>query len=440
VRIHDAIAPSSKSFDGTAPTVSNAHRWWIVFLLFLASLINYLDRATVSMALPLISRELVLGPETKGLLLSAFFWSYAAMQIPVGWCADRFNLRWFYAGAFTLWSLAQGLTGLATGLGTMIACRVALGVGESIYLPGGTKIVSLLFRHEERGLPSGLFDSGTRTGLVAGGLLLPWLLVHYGWRRTFLLVGLSALVWLVPWLLVTPARLRGNTPAAEQQSVPHGAGPGLAAGTPLQRLGVQVLRILALLGNRNLVGICLGFFCFDYYWYLLVGWLPDYLVTVRHLTILRAGIYTALPFFVFGISEPIGGWIADRLIKRGWDETRTRKGIVTVAFLTGLLLIPAARVETATAAIILVIGGSLVGLATGNLIVILQCCAPQDHVGVWTGWENFAGNVAGVVAPLATGFLIARTGSYTPGFALAAGVLVAGLASYWFIVGELRST
>jgi MFS transporter, ACS family, D-galactonate transporter len=472
VAIHNAAGQSSESLDGTAPVISNAHRWWVVFLLFLASLINYLDRATVSLALPLLSRDLSLGPETKGLLLSAFFWSYAAMQIPIGWCADRLNLRWLYAGAFALWSLAQGLTGLAMGLGTLVACRLALGVGESIYLPGGTKIVSLLFRHEERGLPSGLFDFGTRTGLVVGGFLIPWLLVHYGWRRTFLLVGLSALPWLVPWMLVTPARLQGNSPEPAQplmngfspkresdrttalsplgERVASGASrvtgshqpssnQRLAAGTALQRLGVQVLRVLALLRNRNLVGICLGFFCFDYYWYLLVGWLPDYLVTVRHLTILRAGIYAALPFFVFGISEPFGGWIADRLIKRGWDETRTRKGIVSVAFLTGLLLVPAARVETATAAIILVIGGSLVGLATGNLIVILQSCAPSDQVGVWTGWENFAGNVGGVVAPLATGFLIARTGSYAPGFALAAGVLLAGLVSYWFIVGRLRS-
>jgi len=436
VGIHN-IAPSSQPIDDTAPGISTAHRWGVVFLLFLASLINYLDRATVSMALPLLSRDLSLGPETKGLLLSAFFWSYAAMQIPIGWCADRLNLRWLYAGAFALWSLAQGLTGLATGLGSLIACRLALGVGESIYLPGGTKIVSLLFRHEERGLPSGLFDFGTRTGLVVGGFLIPWLLVHYGWRRTFLLVGLSALPWLVPWMLVTPARLQGND--AKPQRVTDRARSGRVAGTALQRLGVHVLRVLALLRNRNLVGICLGFFCFDYYWYLLVTWLPDYLVTVRHLTILRAGIYTALPFFVFGISEPIGGWIADRLIKLGWDETRTRKGIVTVAFLPGLLLIPAARVETATAAIILVIGGSLVGLATGNLIVILQSCAPSDQVGVWTGWENFAGNVGGVVAPLATGFLIARTGSYAPGFALGAVLLLAGLFSYWFIVGELKS-
>jgi MFS family permease len=476
--IPNATSASFPSLDNTAPAISNAHRWWIVWLLFIASLINYVDRATISMALPLLSHELGLEPVTKGLLLSAFFVSYAAMQVPIGWCADRFNLRWLYAGAFTLWSLAQGLTGLATGLGTLIACRIALGVGESIYLPGGTKIVSLLFSHEERGLPSGLFDCGTRAGLVLAGLVIPSLLDRYGWRRTFLVVGLSALAWLVPWMLATPKRLRGNArksaeslkngsipsheshPASAFSPLPsdsaHGPEPvegrekvatsqspesrveGAVVTTSLERLGMHVLNAMALLRNRNLVGICAGFFCFDYYWYLLVTWLPDYLVTVRHLTMLRMGIYSALPFAVFGISEPVGGWIADRFIKLGWNETRTRKGIVTVAFLTGLLLIPASRVQTATAAIILVMGGSLVGLATGNLIVILQCCAPPDRVGEWTGWENFAGNVAGVAAPLATGFLISRTGSYAPGFALAAGVLLAGLLSYWFIVGELK--
>ena len=156
------------------------------------------------------------------------------------------------------------------------------------------------------------------------------------------------------------------------------------------------------------------------------------------MTILKAGLYASLPYFVFAISEPIGGWIADRLIRWGWDETRARKGVVTVAFITGLLLIPAARVQNAHAAIILVMGASLVGLASGNLFGILQSCAPPEDVGVWTGFENFAGNVGGVIAPAATGLLIARTGSYLPGFALAVLVLLTGLLAYWFIVGELK--
>jgi nitrate/nitrite transporter NarK len=142
---------------------------------------------------------------------------------------------------------------------------------------------------------------------------------------------------------------------------------------------------------------------------------------------------------VWGISEPVGGWIADRLVRWGWDETRSRKGLITVAFVTGLLLIPAALVRNPHAAIIFLMGASLVGLATGNLFAIVQSCAPPEDVGVWTGFENFAGNVGGIIAPTATGLLIARTGSYVPGFVLAALVLVTGLLAYWFIVGKLNA-
>ena len=194
---------------------------------------------------------------------------------------------------------------------------------------------------------------------------------------------------------------------------------------------------MILLTNRNLLGVCLGFFCFDYYWYFLVNWLPDYLVTSRGLTIVKAGIYAALPYFVFGLSEPIGGWIADRLIRAGWTETRARKGIVTIAFLTGLLLIPAARVTTPGTAVMLIIGGCLVGLATGNLLVILQSCAPPNEVGLWTGIYNFVGNLAGILSPLITGVLIAKTGSYTWPFVLAAAAHRVGPLAFWFIVGDL---
>ena len=400
------------------PIVSNSRRWWIVGLLFTASLINYLDRAAISFALPLISKDFHLTPETKGLLLSSFFWSYALMQVPIGWCADRFNLRWLYAGAFTLWSLAQGLTGLAGSLQVLIGFRILLGIGESIYLPGGTKIVSLLFAGKDRGLPSGLFDFGTRTGLILEGILVPWLLVRYGWRHTFLLLGFTALVWIIPWLWVFPRQLRKpvNTSAASTARAPF--------------------RWNALL-NRNLLGICLGFFCFDYYWYVLVTWLPDYLVTVRHLSIVQTGIYGSLVFFVFGVSEPVGGWLADKLIGRGWDETRTRKGIVTVAFFMGLFMFAAMRATETGTAVWFLVAASLVGLATGNLLVILQCCAPFDKVGIWTGAENFAGNLAGIVAPLAVGWLIRRSGSYVPGFELGVFVLLLGLPFYWFVVGDL---
>jgi len=396
----------------------NQQRWSIVSLLFVASLINYLDRAAISFALPLISIDFRLTAQSKGLLLSSFFWSYALMQLPIGWFADRFNLRWLYAGAFAIWSFAQGLTGLAGSFVALVAFRILLGVGESIYLPGGTKIVSLLFAPGERGLPSGLFDFGTRTGLVLEGLLVPWLLVHFGWRRTFLSLGFAALAWIVPWFLIFPRRL-----------------PPVKTNRPTD---LSLREALGTLLDRNLAGICLGFFAFDYYWYVLVTWLPDYLVNVRQLSIVQAGFYASLVFFTFGIAEPIGGWIGDSLIRRGWDETRTRKGIVTIAFAMGVFLILAMHTAHTGIAVVLLIGGALVGLATGNLLAILQSCAPAEAVGIWTGAENFAGNLAGIIAPLAVGFLIAWRGSHVPGFELASVVLFAGVLAYWLVVGELK--
>jgi MFS family permease len=415
-----SAAGSSASLPDVDLRLTNARRWTIVGLLFTASLINYFDRATISFALPLISKELQLGPEAKGVLLSAFFWSYALLQIPMGVLADRMNLRWLYAAAFTLWSISQGLIGFATGLGTLILFRMLLGVGEAIYLPGGSKVVSLLFRPAERGLPSGLFDAGTRTGLVVEGVLVPWMLIHYGWRASFSIVGFAALLWLIPWFLITPTQLRGPD-----------RGNASRSGSFIRSVGELVT-------NRNLLGVCLSFFSFDYYWYFLVNWLPDYLVTSRGLTILNAGLYAALPYFVFGASEPIGGWIADRLVHRGWSETRARKGVVTFAFLTGLLLIPAARVDDPRTAVALIIGGCLVGLATGNLLVILQSCAPPAKIGLWTGVYNFVGNIAGILSPLVTGLLIDRTGSYTAPFVLAASLIAVGPLALWTIVGELE--
>jgi MFS transporter, ACS family, D-galactonate transporter len=401
------------------PTFSDKRRWSIVGLLFVASLINYLDRAAISFALPVISKDFHLTPQSKGLLLSAFFWSYALMQIPIGWCADRLNLRWLYAAAFTIWSFAQAVTGLVGSFAMLLIFRTLLGIGESIYLPGGTKIVSLLFSPRQRGLPSGLFDFGTRTGLVLEGILVPWLLVVVGWRHTFVILGFTGLVWLVPWLSVFPRQFEPANPNLDSTQT---------ASRPIGRT----------LFNRNLIGICFGFFCFDYYWYVLVTWLPDYLVTVRHLSIVRAGFLASLAFFTFGISEPLGGWIADTLIRRTLDETATRKIIVTVAFSMGVFLIAAMHATRTGVAIWLLIGASLVGLATGNLIAILQSCAPLEAVGIWTGAENFAGNLAGIVAPLAVGFLITSRGSYVPGFELASIILFAGVLAYWFVVGDLK--
>ena len=418
------IAPTDTSASSSALlAVSNKRRWTIVWLLFAASLINYFDRQTLAYAMPLIAKDFRLDEVQQGLLMSAFFWTYTALQIPIGLWADRVNLRWLYAGAFALWSFAQGLTGFAGSVGMLIACRMLLGIGESIYLVGGTKVVSLLFPLSQRGLPCGLFDAGTRTGLVLEGLTIGFMLQAFGWRTTFIVVGFAAFIWLIPWFLATPAQMRDTRPV-EAQARPRITWSGFAT----------------LLRNRDLFGVLLGFFCFDYYWYFLISWLPNYFVKVRQVTILEAGIRASLPFLVFGICQPLGGWIADRLIRRGWDPARTRKMIISFAFLSGLLIIPAAYTTSKDVALLLISGGCLVGLSAANQLVLLQGCTPPGQVGLAVGVYNFVGNIAGIVAPIITGFVIKFSGgSYTAAFIVAAVMLAASQLSYWFIVGPMRS-
>jgi MFS family permease len=386
-------------------------RWMVAALLFLSGLINYLDRTIVSVALPVIAGDLHLGPAKMGILLSAFFWSYALMQVPIGWLSDRFNIRWLYAVAFAMWSLTCGVTGSAGSLGVMIALRILLGIGESIYLPGGMKIVSVLFHSKDRGLASGLINCGTRAGLAFGAPLIASLVVAFGWKNAFFIVGFSALIWLVPWLSIFPS---GANTAEYVQGARAKWRPG--------RL------------DRNLLGMSLGHIGYGYYFYLMVTWLPSYLVQSRHLALKTAGGYAVAPYLVFAVGEPVGGWIADRLVAIGWDEIYSRKLIITASYLTSILLIPAALVADNLASVFLLAGASLVGLSTGNIFALLQRLTPEGEVGFSTGFLNLAGNLSGVVAPLATGFLTAQTGSYSPAFVVGVVVLLSALPTYWWIV------
>jgi ACS family D-galactonate transporter-like MFS transporter len=400
---------------GTDASLSPARAWTIAGLLFAAGFINYMDRAIVSIALPVIAVDLHLGPAAKGVLLSAFFWSYALMQVPVGWAADRYNLRWFYSAAFALWSLACGFTGFAGSLAALMTMRVVLGIGESIYMPGGMKIVSVLFGPKQRGLASGLMNCGTRAGLAIGAPAIAFLVHARGWHQSFMILGFGSMFWLIPWLAVFPRDVRFERAAP----------------------AMSLRRTLATL-DRNLLGMSLGHFGYGYYWYLLVTWLPDYLVEARHMSLERAGAYTAIPFLVFAVSEPLGGWIADRLVALGYNERRSRKAVVTVSFFTSIMLLVAGHTADDTTAVLMIGAASLVGLSTGNLYVLTSSSAPDAAVGMWMGILNFSGNVSGVVAPIVTGLLIQRTGSYYPAFVVAVGVLLLALPAYWWMVGEKR--
>jgi MFS transporter, ACS family, D-galactonate transporter len=391
-----------------------SRRWGLIGLLGAATFINYLDRGSLAVALPFISRDLHLDPVQQGLALSSFFWTYALMQIPMGWLVDRFDIKRVYAIAFTAWSLAAAATGLVRGLADLLLCRVLLGLGESVYLPGGMKVVSRHFRAEESALPAGTFDLGAKVGLAVGTTIDVWLLARFGWRSLFFRTGLAGLIWLVPWLWLYPPA-RGERAAARPR--------------------VDWRRVL---GDRRLVAMSLGFFCWDYFWYFEVSWLPSYLFNVRQVPLPGLAIFGALPFLIFAAAEAFGAWASDVLVRRGADLSTVTKGLIAVGFGLGLLVIPAALVGSSTLSIALLLGASVSGLACGNMLAVPRICAPEDEVALWTGVQNFVGNIGGVLAPAVTGVLIAWTHSYVAAFLIVAALLVVGIAAYTVMLPRLE--
>jgi MFS transporter, ACS family, D-galactonate transporter len=390
-------------------------RWTLIGLLATATFINYLDRGSLAVALPVMSRDLGLGPAERGIALSAFFWTYAAMQIPMGRLVDRHSIKYVYAACFALWSLSAAAMGFTSGLWSLVACRVMLGIGESVYLPGGMKVVSLHFRSEESAWPAGIFDLGAKLGLAIGTAIDVWLLLTFGWRSLFFRTGLLGLLWLLPWLWLYPSD-RAVAPAR------------------------SAVDWRALATDRALIGISIGFFCWDFFWYFVVSWLPSYLVDVRHVTLPHLALFGALPFVVFAAAEALGGGAARLLIGRGANVSTVTKGLIAAGLALGLFIIPAALVESSAWSIGFLLAAPLSGIACANMLAIPRMRAPSDQVALWTGVMNCVGNIGGVLAPAITGLVVARTGSYVPAFLTVSMILIVGIAAYALVVPPLAAS
>ena len=399
----------------TAPRTSS--RWAIVVLLFLSVCINYVDRGSLSVAAPILSDEFSLSPRRLGYLLSAFFWSYTALQLVVGCLVDRYDVKWVYAGGFLLWSLAMAATGLANSFVALFAARVYLGIGESVFLPSVSRIVVRLFPPERRGLPNALVDVGTKIGpalsIYVGGLLLQ----HYGWRALFIGVGLASLLWLAPWVLSMPSD-------RVQVEEARPGGPG----------------ILEILARRETWGTSLGMFSLGYVWVFLLTWLPSYLVQERNFSVDQMALFGSMPFWGMAIASLSGGWASDHWIARGGTATQVRKTFaVSGLLLCAALMLPAALVADQSLSMGFLISSCVsLGIFTSNVWAITQTLAGPDAAGKWTGIQNFVGNLGGVISPVIAGLLVERTGSFILAFAVSATVLALGAACYLVLVPKIE--
>ena len=398
--------------------VTNTRLVWLVGLLALSVLLNYVDRGAIGVAAPLMKAELELSATGFGTAVSAFFWVYAPLCIVVGWMCDRFCVYRMFSAGIALWAVATVLTGFINGLAFLIVLRLLLGLGESIAFPGSSKIFAAEVPATQRGTANAMIAAaiafGPAVGALAGGVILE----ASGWRAVFMIFGAVTLLWLVPWHFVSAPLRSANV------AVP------LTEPVPLARL----LRVPALWR----MGI--GHFMVNYGFYFLLAWLPLYLVKSRGFSIPEMTVVTTLGFTAQGITSLVMGRMSDRWVMGGADEGTLRRRLMVLGMALNGAAIAAVYFAQGPVqlAICLVAAGIGGGLTSTNLYAIAQIFAGPRATGVWVGVQNAIGNCAGIIGPIITGLMIDNLGGYGWAFAIAAAIPLLGAWWWWKVIPPIQ--
>ena len=394
-------------------------------LLFTAMMISYIHRSALSVAIGAksssMATDLHLSEASIGLLLSGFFWVYSFMQIPSGWLVDRFGVKRAYSLGYAFWSLTAACTGLVNSFATLIGARVALGAGQAISFPASSRAVANWFQERERGTVTGIYLTGVRLGTALSSVAGVYFLARYNWKLFFIIIGLIPLIWLLPWwkfLTKWEATSAGEERAASAKTASFVDG-------------------LALLRRRSVFGIFLGFFAYDYAWFVFITWLPRYLTKERGFTDDEMAIYSAAPFLLMSAIIIVAGLLSDWLIRQGREEKLVRKIFILVGLAIGCLIVPAGMVHDKISAVwLLTISLCGLGICSPNTWTLTQAVCDKKIVGTVSGIQNFGGNLGGILAPSLTGFIVHATGSFALALALVGAVLVVGMLAYWLLISE----
>src|SRR5579885_2299538 len=376
-------------------------RWFIAILLGVGIVINYFDRVNISAAAKPLIQEYHLSNGDLGLIVSSFLWSYARRQSPVGALLDQVVVKWLVRWGTILWSLATFMTAIVSGFGLIMLSRVILGVAEAPAFPGSSKATGYWFPVKERGLATSAFDAAAKFSNVIGLPLVAWAVTVWGWRAGFVMTGtLSLLYAAVFWIWYRNPRESKALSEQEYQYIKEGGAQDEDAvpANSLANLGY-------LLKQRKVWGLTLGFTAYNYSFYLFLLWLPPYLQTQLHMTVLRSGWYAIIPWIVATITDiVIGGWLVDHLIKRGHNATKVRQVMLTIGMLLGITVL----------------------------------VAPKGSVGTVGSMMNFVSNVAGIIAPIVAGYVADATGSFALNFIIAGALLVLGIFCYLVLLGRIE--
>lgn len=388
----------------------------LVLMVATAVFINYVDRGNLATAAPLMQDELSLSASQLGILLSAFYYGYVPCMPATGWLAERFGAQWVLGAGIAVWSVATLLTGFASGFATLLALRILLGVGESVTFPCASKMLASAVRIGRLGVANGIVSFGYLLGPAVGTFVGGYLMSMFGWRVVFIGLGALSLAWLWPWRRASVAPAAGRPDA-------HGQPPAMRE----------------ILAQRALWGACAGHFASNYVYYFILSWLPFYLVKARGFSMTSMASIAAWAYLLNAVSALSMGWAADRWIRKGRSPTLVYKTVMGVTCLAGIacmggmVLLPQSGSVASLFTFEVISGCSYPGL-----FAIAQIMAGADATGRWVGIQNAAGNVAGLIAPALTGWLVDRTGHFELAFGLAAAVNVLGFLGWVVIVPRIQ--
>lgn len=426
-----SVQPAVESNDTRSQRKTNA-RWVIATLCCLGTAISYIDRANISVALPFMEAELGIDHAKTGLLLSAFFFTYAPGQLLGGRMVDLVGPR-IAAGAATLWwSFFTAINAVATGFGSLFGFRLGLGIGEAVAPASFGKVVGRWFPLTERARAAALYDSGSRLGTALAFPVVSLAIYLWGWRFSFILSGALGILWVIGWwVYYRDPQHHPRANAAEKSHILDGgariAGEGIGTGPKV--------RWVDLLRYRTIWGMMTGFFCLNFTFYFFITWFPTYLVQARGMNLLKIAWVGLIPPLVAFFAEQLGGWLSDKLSTK-FGPTKGRKiPIVTSMVFASVIALAAIVPNAAFAVALLSVSMGCLAVAAASIWSLPSDVAPTEAtVGSVGGLQNFAANISGILCPIFFGLF---AGGGKNGFVLplvvTGGVVIFGALCYLFI-------
>ncbi|RKR03361.1 sugar phosphate permease [Kushneria sinocarnis] len=409
-------------------------RYRIVLWLLVGGMINYIDRANLSIAAPAMIAELGLDNTDIGLMGTVFAWCYAVAQLPAGWIADRFGARLVYALALLAWSLATMGMGLASALWVFLLLRVLLGFGEAPCWPTAAKVTSFWFPRQERGIATGIFDSASKWGPALAPPVLVGVLAWFGWRGLFLFTGLVGAVFaLVFYLFYRNPDRHARLPQAEFDWIESGGGGHEQV---MQR---SPMPWRALFAQRSVWGMILGYFCTIWIWNIFLVFLPLYLKDSWQITLTEMGFYSSIPWIGGALGNIASGFVARSLVERqGLPSLKARQYIIAVSALVaaGAVIALPFMGSLAMTIALMTLALAFISAITGSAWALAGDVAPPSMVASVGSIQNFGGYFGGAFSPLVAGMIVDTTGSWSLAF-ISGGIIAAGAAiCYLWIVRD----